>query len=141
LTNETCAAGHTPQPGRQAAIDRLAAELRKIHGEAGDPSLRTLQRRITERASADRQVELVSFSTLGRVLRGDAYARWPVVDAILVACGVSPATYDTTRQHWLEMANVVKPIASTAAVAPSVETAVVRPVDIVEARMHRRRSS
>ena len=96
-----------PEPSPDAgtaAVLRHAGELRRVKREAGEPSLRQIER-LTGRG--------LTIATMSRMLNGKAVPSWFFTRRFLSACGIDENTIETVwRPKWVQMADVRRPLDS-----------------------------
>ncbi|MFC4066803.1 helix-turn-helix domain-containing protein [Actinoplanes subglobosus] len=73
-------------------VQAFARELRRLHREAGEPSLRDLQRSIVDYYRDRRQTFSGSRSSISRYLNGKSLPRGAFIDAFLDALNLSSAS-------------------------------------------------
>jgi len=84
----------------QIEIQRFANRLRWARRQDGDPSYRTLQRRMG-----------YSPSSISRVLSGKSFPRWEFTEAFLTACHVPESKiHGSWRNRWIDIAELLSPL-------------------------------
>lgn len=78
----------------------MAARLRRVRRDAGDPSYRTIANKIH-----------YSSTTITRILRGDYVPTWQFVEQFLRVCGVDAAKIDGEwKAEWVAIADLANPM-------------------------------
>lgn len=102
-------ASSADQDTRTAAVRQFANELKRVKREAGEPSLREINRR---------SGNTLTIATTSRMLNGKAVPSWFFTQQFLSACEIDTDTIKTFwRPKWVQMTDVLHPLNSQPLVA------------------------